>query len=146
MRLASVGTGMHLSSKTTIQEHLVHSVVQDHFHFRRITSLVQDHLHFRRITSLVRDHLHFRRLTNDVQDHLHIRRITSLVQNYLHFRRITSAVQDHLHFRRITSLPWSAQSTDLSPAEHLWDPVLRRVQRRPHKPLDIKELADALQV
>ena len=53
-------------------------------------------------------------------------------------------VQDHLQFRRIMTLPWSAKSPDLSPVEHLWDILGRRVRRRPHKPQNIDELADAL--
>ena len=54
-------------------------------------------------------------------------------------------VQDHLHFRRLTTLPWLERSPDLSPVERLWSILGRRVQRRPHKPQDINELADAVQ-
>ena len=54
--------------------------------------------------------------------------------------------QDHLQFRTITTLLlWSARFPDLSPNEHLWDILGRRVLRRPHKPQVINELADALQ-
>ena len=54
-------------------------------------------------------------------------------------------VQDHPQFRRITTLPWPARSLDLSPIERLWDILGKRVRRRPHKPQDINELADARQ-
>ena len=56
----------------------------------------------------------------------------------------TRVVQDHLHFGRITTLPWPVKSPDLSPVVYLWDILGRRVRKRPHKPQDINELADAL--
>ena len=56
----------------------------------------------------------------------------------------TCVVQDHLQFCRITTLPWPAKSPDLSPVVYLWDILGRRVRKRPHKPQDIKELANAL--
>ena len=56
----------------------------------------------------------------------------------------TCVVQDHLQFCRITTLPWPAKSPDLSPVVYLWDILGRRVRKRPHKPQDINELADAL--
>ena len=56
----------------------------------------------------------------------------------------TRVVQDHLHFGRITTLPWPVKSPDLSPVVYLWDILGRRVRKRPHKPQDIKELANAL--
>ena len=49
-----------------------------------------------------------------------------------------------LQFRRIMTLPWPAKWPDLSPMEQLWGILGRRVQRRPHKPQDINELANAL--
>ena len=54
-------------------------------------------------------------------------------------------VHAHLQFGRITTLPWPAESLDLSPMEHLWDILGRRVRRRPHKPQDIIQLADTRQ-
>ena len=51
-------------------------------------------------------------------------------------------VQVRLQFRRIATLPWPAKSPDLSPVEHLWDILGRRVWRRSHKPQDINELAE----
>ena len=69
-----------------------------------------------------------------------------------HFLKTTLArayrarvVQDHPQFRRITTLPWPAKSPDLPPIEYLCDILWRRVRRRPLKPQDINELADALQ-
>ena len=54
-------------------------------------------------------------------------------------------VQGHLQFGRITTLPWLVRPPDLSPIEHLWDVLGRRVQRRLQKPQDTSELADAVQ-
>ena len=59
-----------------------------------------------------------------------------------HRARVT---QDHPLFRRITTPPWPAKSPDLSPTERLWNILGRPVRRRPHKPQDVNELADALQ-
>ena len=48
--------------------------------------------------------------------------------------RRANVVQDYLQFRRATTLPWPAKSLDLSPSEHFWNILGRRVQRRCHKP------------
>ena len=47
-------------------------------------------------------------------------------------------VQDHLQFRRIMTFPWPVKSPDLSPIEHWWDILARRVN-----PQDINELTNA---
>ena len=54
-------------------------------------------------------------------------------------------VQKHLQFHGIETLPWPVRSPNQSPVEHLWDSLRRCVQRQPHRPQDINELADALQ-
>ena len=48
-----------------------------------------------------------------------------------HSAGITS---DYLHAEGVTVLPWPAFSPDLSPIEHLWDQIGRRVAQRDNPP------------
>ena len=41
-------------------------------------------------------------------------------------------------------LPWQAKSPDMNPIEHLWDMLDRRVRKRRHQPLNVRELQNAL--
>ena len=41
-------------------------------------------------------------------------------------------------------LPWPALSSNLSPIEHLWDELGRRVRHRKNPPETLQELRDAL--
>ena len=54
-------------------------------------------------------------------------------------------VLDHLQRRQIDTLPWPARSPDLSPIEHLWDILGRRVRSRQPPPRTLPQLAQALQ-
>ena len=59
-----------------------------------------------------------------------------------HVARIT---QNFLQANNVNVLPWPACSPDMSPIEHLWDALDRRVRRRQHPPTNRQELADTLQ-
>lgn len=59
-----------------------------------------------------------------------------------HTARITTA---YLQQHNVEVLPWPAYSPDLSPIEHLWDQLGRRVSRRAPSPTNRQELVAALQ-
>ena len=54
-------------------------------------------------------------------------------------------VLNHLQTCGIQSLPWPAMSPDLSPIEHVWDILGRRVQGHVQAPRNLQELANVLQ-
>ena len=53
-------------------------------------------------------------------------------------------VSDYLQRRNIHTLPWPGISTDLSPIEHVWDILSKRVRRRTPQPRTLGELGAAL--
>lgn len=54
-------------------------------------------------------------------------------------------VMDWLKKENVPLLPWPAQSPDLSPIEHLWDELDRRIRARKILPKNLTELKAALQ-
>ena len=58
-----------------------------------------------------------------------------------HTARISQA---YLQQEHIQTLPWPAFSPDMSPIEHLWDELGRRVHNRQPQPADIHQLQAAL--
>ena len=57
---------------------------------------------------------------------------------------VARANMDFLRRNNIDVLPWPALSPDLSPKEHLWDQLDRRVRRRRQQPQTLKQLRAAL--
>jgi transposase len=52
--------------------------------------------------------------------------------------------QEYLIQNHICVLPWPALSPNMSPIEHLWDELGRRVRHRQNPPETLQELLDAL--
>jgi hypothetical protein len=57
---------------------------------------------------------------------------------------VARVCQDFLNQNHIRVLPWAALSPDLSPIEHLWDELGRRVRHRQNPPETLQELRDGL--
>lgn len=60
-----------------------------------------------------------------------------------HTAHVTSAF---LEENNINMLPWPPRSPDLSPIEHVWDMMERRLRRLPHPPNTLEELRQQLQI
>ena len=58
--------------------------------------------------------------------------------------QVAHVCQDFLNQNHIPVLPWPALSLDLSPIEHLWDELGRRVRHHQNPPETLQELHDAL--
>ena len=59
-----------------------------------------------------------------------------------HRSRLVTA---HMQQRNITTMPWPALSPDLSPIEHVWDIMGRRLRRRQRQSTNLDELTVAFQ-
>jgi hypothetical protein len=57
---------------------------------------------------------------------------------------ISRVAMNYLNDNHIRTLPWPALSSDLSPIEHLWDELGRRVRRRVNPPESIDQFQRAL--
>lgn len=59
----------------------------------------------------------------------------------------TAAVtRNFLRQANVTVLPWPARSPDLSPKEHVWDMIGRRLSRLPHLILDVQHLRHEVRI
>lgn len=52
--------------------------------------------------------------------------------------------RDYLQAQHVDPLEWPPYSPDLSPIEHLWDEIDRRIRRRPQAPQNLQQLTDAI--
>ena len=53
-------------------------------------------------------------------------------------------VRDYLTQQNVDLLPWPAVSPDLSPIEHVWDEMERRLRHLPNQPVTLAEMGLAL--
>lgn len=57
---------------------------------------------------------------------------------------VARVVTDFLTQQNVDVLPWPAVSPDLSPIEHVWDEMQRRLRQLPNQPVTLAELSRAL--
>ena len=57
---------------------------------------------------------------------------------------VARVMLNFLTHNNVQTLPWPAVSPDLSPIEHLWDEMERRLRRLPNQPVTLLELKRAL--
>ena len=57
---------------------------------------------------------------------------------------VARLVTQHLANENIQHLKWPFVSPDLSPIEHMWDELERRLRQRDNQPQSLQELSDAL--
>ena len=57
---------------------------------------------------------------------------------------VARVVTDFLTRQNVNVLPWPAVSPDLSPIEHAWDEMERRLRQLPNQPVTLAELSRAL--
>ena len=57
---------------------------------------------------------------------------------------VARVVTDFLTQQNVNVLPWPAVSPDLSPIEHAWDEMERRLRQLPNQPVTLTELSRAL--
>lgn len=57
---------------------------------------------------------------------------------------VARVVQDFLAQQNVDVLQWPAISPDLSPIEHVWDEMKRRLRRLPNQPLTLQQLTQRL--
>ena len=58
--------------------------------------------------------------------------------------QVARVVTDFLSQQNVNVLPWPAVSPDLSPTEHAWDEMERRLRQLPNQPVTLAELSRAL--
>ena len=57
---------------------------------------------------------------------------------------VARVVRDYLTQQNVYLLPWPAVSPDLSPIEHVWDEMERRLRHLPNQPVTLAEMGPAL--
>ena len=57
---------------------------------------------------------------------------------------VARVVHDYLTQQNVDLLPWPAVSSDLSPIEHVWDEMERRLRHLPNQPVMLAEMGPAL--
>ena len=57
---------------------------------------------------------------------------------------IANVVKNHLQLHHVDVMPWPAISPDITPIEHVWEELERRLRKRPNQARTVPELALAL--